>query len=535
MKIVTKIILGSALFGLLLLGVLIHHVVVVRGMASATERLSAVQLSAATTIVEQVRTIDELEEHASKFIVTQDPAYLDRLDELRQTFGRRLRRLAALRAPEQEPVETDRLAALWAASPLSADSPDELAARLGPEDPDRGLALWGERFGQLRRQARRVLDATQAAIVEQGERAAAEAGRTVAIAWVLAAGTLALGLLVGGMIIRSINEPLGRLAEATQAVAEGRFSHEVPTSGSDELSGLGQHFNAMVQRLGELDRTKQEFLSRVSHELKTPIVTILETNQLLLDRIPGSLNTKQQRLLELTQESCRRLSGSITKLLDLSRMNASDIRYRFEDVDLASVVGRTVTRFEGLGRERGIDIEERTAPETIDCRCDPERMAQVVENLLENALKFSPRGSTVRVELWSGSEVAARLPPSWRQRGSFLPETAAMLTIADAGAGVPDDQKSRIFEKFHQVDGDQVSGGKGVGLGLAMCREIVEAHHGAIWVEDNHPTGSVFYLVLPAAGVGALEEREDRARVLEQGHGESARPEPAWHGLRHDH
>jgi two-component system sensor histidine kinase GlrK len=273
-------------------------------------------------------------------------------------------------------------------------------------------------------------------------------------------------------------------------VAAGRFTLQLDASGGDELAEVAASFNHMVRQLRELDELKSDFLSHVSHELATPLVAMRETNELVLDGLAGPLTAEQVRMLELNRDGALRLSAMIRRVLDLSRLEAGAMEYDFRTMEVGSLLRTAVDEFAAAAKERRIGLELSLPPDKVRVRCDCDRLLQVWENLLSNAIKFGPPGSCVRVSLEipaAGPVLASRLR---RPAGG-----RAVVTVSDEGPGVPEEQRQRIFEKFHR---GSRQGSHGFGLGLAISREIVTAHGGRMWVQPNEPCGTVFGVELAA-------------------------------------
>jgi two-component system sensor histidine kinase GlrK len=313
-------------------------------------------------------------------------------------------------------------------------------------------------------------------------------------AWWGGATSLTLAVLLSLGLWIYTSGPLRRLNRGTQEIAGGNFNHRIPVGGGGELTKLAEDFNKMASKLGEVDELKKEFISHVSHELKGPLAAIQETHLILLDRIPGPLTEKQAHLLELSQQSANRLSAMIGNLLGVSRFEAGSMHYQFEVHDAAAVTCDVVDELSALAEEKDLDVRLEFAPVTT-LSCDPERLREVVANLVGNAYKFSPRGGTVKVG-WRVVDVPPGRSPAGRE-GAKPPYL--LLSVEDEGPGVPDAHKEGIFEKFYQVRRRTRTKGQGVGLGLAIARKIVEAHGGCIWVEDGEARGSRFQAVFPGA------------------------------------
>lgn len=506
MKVASKVAVGSGILLLVLGAAMVYQLTLVRGLVGVHRELSTAKTRAAKIALDAIGVIEEMEESVRKLYVSRDRRYATKIDSLRRTFGDGLGELLLLRVSGEEEARLARLSAAWRALPATPAS--EEATDL--VDPLRTLRDETEAF----------LAAVEEGIDAQVEDSATTSDVALGIALAVVAAAVAVSLLVVGLTVRSINEPLRRLIAGTRAVAEGEFDVELDTSRGDEFSHLAADFNVMVNRLGELDEMKRELLSHVSHELKTPLATLQETQRILLEELPGPLNEGQRRLLELNLKSSERLSRLISKLLDLSRLEAGELAYDFAVCDLGELVTDAVTELGPWAREHQVGVETRLPSEPFEIRCDGDRLIQVVENLVENAIKFSPPESVVRVRLRFAATPPTGLPsetlPSalyGREGGSG----AVLVTVSDSGPGVPDAEKKKIFEKFHQAGPRRGGSVGGAGLGLAICHGIVEAHQGAIWVTDNSPAGSIFWLLLPASGPRAARPADGDSEARSTG------------------
>jgi signal transduction histidine kinase len=255
--------------------------------------------------------------------------------------------------------------------------------------------------------------------------------------------------------------------------------------------------------LNELDALKKDFVSHVSHELKSPLASMREILQLMLEQIPGPLTDKQKRLLELNLQSEYRLTAMIRNLLDLSRIEAGVMEYEIKRQDLIPLVQNALAEIEVQAGEKQIQIKTTFQEEPLPVACDAASIIQVVVNLVGNAVKFSPKRGMVQLSVEATQKIPEGVPRYWRTRVMNLGEEKVYgcITVADCGPGIPDAEKERVFERFHQVKQDKKTPGQGVGLGLAISHTIIEAHRGAIWVEDNPGGGSRFFLLLPAGGL----------------------------------
>src|SRR5262249_51771107 len=202
-------------------------------------------------------------------------------------------------------------------------------------------------------------------------------------------------IVVALLFVRSIDEPLRRLVEGTRAIAKGQFWHRLPARGNDEFAELAHDFNVMTEKLGELDQMKKDFVSHVSHDLKAPLASIRQIMHLLLQEIPGSLNDQQKELLRLSYDSSERLAAMVGNLLDLSRMEAGSMEYDMARHDLVALAAGVIREFDVQARNKNIRLRLESGLPSVFAECDRDRIVQVIGNLFENALKFSPPGSDI--------------------------------------------------------------------------------------------------------------------------------------------
>lgn len=457
------------------------------------------------TTSDQLEELDRMEEMASKLAVTGDYRYRAGLDDAYRAFDATLRLGNALPSAAAERVQRGKLIELWI--PVASDVVAlEAATATRSSTAEARLDTLLQRVQALRVQSRRVAAASRGVIRARLARSDADSREAERFSIGIAGAALLISVLVAFWIVRSIARPLGRLRQGTKVIAEGRFDYRLETDRDDEFAELARDFNRMTERLAELDRVKRDFVSGVSHDLKTPLASMQETNRILLDGVTGELSQKQRRLLELSLESGQRLSGMIGKILESARTEGGGGPER-ERRDLRELVRRSMQLATPALLERQVALRSDLAPEPVEIECDADRMLRVVDNLLENAAKFSPPGGAVRVGVRTAYTLPRGTPAADRQRlAPHVTGGVALLTVEDEGPGVRDQEKERIFERFYQAAGARKVRNHGVGLGLAICRQTVDEHGGAIWVEDAEPRGSRFVVALPHAAAPVAPE-----------------------------
>ena len=501
MKVVTKLRAAFALYITLLGVLLIYHVSTVRRAVATGHQLTELTSRVRATSTVQVTRVAQLSENAAKYTVTQDSGYLDKFRQLSNAYASELRHLQSLSLSGEEKQEVGILASEWE----SIGDPTGRLASFGKvqsySDRQDSLSVLQSALDALQLQTQRVGEASQAIMGEELERSASAATLAEQVSLLAAIGILFLTVVISAIIARSISEPLHRLTEGTHRVAEGQFDYRLDTTRNDEFAQVAQAFNTMTRRLGALDSMKRDFVTGVSHDLKTPLSSMQETISVLLDEVPGKLTDKQRTLLLLNRQSGDRLAGMLAKLLNLSRLEAG-LEPDLQVTDGAQILRRAVGQVEGARADRGLRIDLVLPDHRLLIECDYDRILQVLDNLLENAIKFSPPGGEVIVKMESVRERPPEIPPArWGLVHAARKQASVMwITVSDDGPGVPDTEKERIFDRFYQTISGRAVRDRGVGLGLAICREIVTTHGGAIWLADNPAgDGSVMNVLLPGA------------------------------------
>jgi signal transduction histidine kinase len=294
---------------------------------------------------------------------------------------------------------------------------------------------------------------------------------------------VAAALVLGFLLSQSVAAPLRNIARAARSVARGNYLQRVPATGPREVRDLAANFNRMSEEVQRSQQLLRDFLANISHELKTPLTSIRGFSQALVDgtiddrsgieRSARVINTESNRVLRLVEE-----------LLDLSRIESGQASMLQEEVDVAELFDHVSEVFELRAEDSGVElVVAKPGPARI--RGDFDRLGQVLNNLLDNAFRHTPRGGVVRL----AAEPSAG--------GAFH-----RISIADSGTGIARDDIPHLFERFYR--GTNGSGnGKGYGLGLAITREIIRAHGGDIWAQSEPGRGTVFTFTLPTAGLAA--------------------------------
>lgn len=306
-------------------------------------------------------------------------------------------------------------------------------------------------------------------------------GGTEGLIWqvvVVAAAALALAALSAFVYVRSIMRPLKQVTTAAGRMADGDFDARVEISGgTPEVEELSRAFNTMADKLGETESSRREFVANVSHELRSPITSISGFVQGMED---GTIPAEEHaHYLAVVSDETRRLSKLIGDLLALSRLERDDAALTFSEFDICEMLRRAIIRRMNDLEERRMEVACEFEADSMMVRADSDRIEQVVVNLLDNAIKFTPDGGRIVLK-------------SRMERGLCL------ITVADNGTGILPEDRPRVFDRFFTADRAHTAG-KGTGLGLSICQRILQMHGQQIRLEDT-TIGAAFTFTLERAG-----------------------------------
>ena len=332
-----------------------------------------------------------------------------------------------------------------------------------------------------------------------------------------AVGTLALGIsvLVAAAMALRVTTPLRRLTDASRALAGGDLTSRIPRAdvraGSSELAALATQFNAMADQLEasvemirrDRDRSR-DFLADVSHELRTPIAALLTFNELLTEHAGGDPAARAE-FLNNSRIQLERLDWLAQNLLELSKLDSGLVLLDLRPDDLRAAVESAVEQARPAARRRGVGLRLDLAPVPIRLRHDPQRIGQVVTNLVGNAIKFTEPGGSVDVRVSASAEGGAR------------------IEVTDTGVGIEPAELPRIFERFYRGSRANEARGSGSGLGLAIVRSIVDMHRGTVEVVSRLGAGTTVTVTLPAdprredgaAPAGSTDAPADLAKMVD--------------------
>ncbi|MGA1839136.1 MAG: sensor histidine kinase [bacterium] len=351
---------------------------------------------------------------------------------------------------------------------------------------------------------------------------------------VLTFALIMLDFLVTVIVIlilsNKFTDPIISLSTMAKEIGEGHWGKRIDISSQDEIGQLAGTFNQMSRsildrekqiekaqeelkkrdeilvktnrELERLNELKSDFLSTVSHELKTPLTAIKGYVSLMKNSKIGPVNQQQYKCLVIADERVDHLNNLISDLLDLSKIEANQYAIKSKQDDLAQLIRNTVSSLSPIFKNKKLNLEVLIPQGLSPVYMDAPKINQVLTNLLSNAVKFTPSGGDIKVSLIQD------VSQNGGSGSGFV-----QVDISDTGIGLAPDQREKIFEKFYQVDHSPTREYDGTGLGLPIAKKIVELHGGKIWVKKRKGKGSTFSFTIPMAVEAGTMESEMMAET----------------------
>lgn len=289
--------------------------------------------------------------------------------------------------------------------------------------------------------------------------------------------SLAFSMLLALYLSGAISRPVKAVTAAARQMAAGDYQQEVKVKGPSEIRELAEDFNEMAERVRIAYELQENFVGNVSHELMTPLTSIEGFSQALMEGVSQS-EAERERSLEIINQESKRLVRVLRDLLLLSRIDAGELRTEKVRVDLTDLMRKIESLYRGRAEERGIEFAVETPAGDLSMMTDPDRLEQVLNNLLENALKYTEGGGKVTVSASSETD-------------------SVIFEVTDTGMGIEPEKLPHLFERFYRVEKSRSTRHGGVGLGLSICKELVEGLGGNISVQSLVGHGTRFTVTLP--------------------------------------
>lgn len=468
------ILLGFALAVLPLTVAIGHAVLTLQRLAHNSE----IAVQRATNAARATRQLGEaltfLERLLRQYLVLRDKALLEEYRQVRTDFRQIAGELIGLplAADAQERLssllEREGKLADWVAS-VESEGEDVVAAARVTADLTQQLNVMFDEADMVLAASRAVGD-TEVARMQQEAIAARDA------LWVTLLAAVPVALLIAWWFRRLIAAQIRQFDNAIRGLGRGDYVQPIMLAGPDDLAYLGQRLDWLRRRLAELEDQKSRFLQHVSHDLKTPLTAIREGSQLLGDGVTGSLNAQQKMIVAIMSQNSLRLQQLIEELLNFQESSLAGTTLDLQPVALDKLCDNVLREHRLAAVARGVSFQRELPPVQIEG--DASKLRVVIDNLLTNAVKYSPRDGVVRMTLTNDGETA-------------------VVDVVDEGGGVPEAEREKIFDPFFRGTRPRADGVEGSGLGLAIAREYVLAHKGKIEVVNDGKGGGHFRVSLP--------------------------------------
>ncbi|HEU4760275.1 MAG TPA: ATP-binding protein [Dehalococcoidia bacterium] len=292
--------------------------------------------------------------------------------------------------------------------------------------------------------------------------------------WISGGLTAAVALVLAILLARQITGPLRRLAGATADIAGGRLDRRIERPGNDEVGQLARAFNGMAEALQRQEQLRRSLMADIAHELRTPLSVLRGNLEAMQD---GLLQPTPDQVVVLHDQSLA-LSRLVEDLRTLSLASAGHLELRRQPADVGELARTAASELDALAREREINLSVQAPPGLPSAAVDRDRLGQVLRNLLDNALRYTPPGGRVDVEVKGQAK-------------------QVIVSVADTGSGIAPEDLPHVFDRFYRADGSRARATGGSGLGLAIVKQLIEAHGGHVWAESEAGRGSVFSFSLP--------------------------------------
>lgn len=420
-----------------------------------------------------------MEENEKKFRILKKKDYLDFFTEARKGFEEGLQNVLALK-PQGYTISPQWNAVFDAYRSFNITAQDDKSKSKENKPtiwiPEKTINNWIELISAARLDNQVEVEAATRELNERGRASVHNALIGLGISSVV-------GLIGVVYLAYSMIRPLRELMRGIRSVSKDRYSKPVKIHSKDELGELAGAFNEMSDRLRQEERLRSDFISMLSHEIRTPLTSIRESVNMVGEEVMGPITTRQRRFLEIAGDEIGRICDLLNHLMQASRLEPSALKMQHEPVDSYSLVMTCFESLRTVAESKEVDMVSDVSPDTPDVMGDSQYLQQVFLNLIGNAIKFSDAHSQVVVKATSAPR-----------------NSQVTFHVIDNGPGILDEDQDKLFNKFYRAPSvrDHLDG---VGLGLSITKNIVDAHGGTIWVESQFGQGSTFSFTLRMAPV----------------------------------
>ncbi|MBW1892456.1 MAG: HAMP domain-containing histidine kinase [Deltaproteobacteria bacterium] len=343
--------------------------------------------------------------------------------------------------------------------------------------PEKQINEWIDQLSRIRNENEKNVEASTRKLNQLGQISARNS--LIGLGFSSVVGLIGILFLSYSMI-----RPLRELIRGIRSVSRVQPGVPIKIRSSDEFGELAHAFNEMSDQLKEEERMRSDFISMLSHEIRTPLTSTRESVNMIAEEVMGSINERQRKFLEIASVEIGRICDLLNHLMKVSRLESSALKIHNRPFNALELAEGCVRRLEHIAEKRNIRFEVMKNKKLPDTMGDPDYLQRVFHNLLDNAIKFSGRGSLIKISI-----------------NPDKTDKNLVFSVSDNGPGIPKEEQSLIFNKYYQTK-ESRDHMDGVGLGLNISKSIVRAHKGEIWVESKEGEGSTFYFTIPVVKKG---------------------------------
>jgi signal transduction histidine kinase len=443
-----------------------------RGIVNISREVVKVRFEVHSISQNLVDSLLSMEENQKKYDVLRQDNYKEYFASAFQDYRRNLSSIQWFSYPGSE---------VWASlqndfekSFPQASDPAELVKAQPPWVPQEKLNAWREAILAAKLVNERSIESSMRELYVWSERA-------VRAGMIGLGVSMAVALLGSAYLTYSLFRPLRELRRGIRAFTLDGKLESVRVISRDELGELAQAFNEMTARLKEEEKMRTDFIDMLSHEIRTPLTSIRESVNLMREQVLGEVSERQKRFLDIASSEMDRISKLLARLMQVSSMSSRFISLSFKPMDPVLLLHETVDKAMPPAEAKKIGISAHAVSDVPSVMADTEHLGQALLNLIGNAVKFSPPGSTV--------EASLQLADGGNQ---------LLFSVVDSGPGIPEGEQPLVFNKYYR--GEELKNtADGIGLGLSIAKNIVEAHGGKIWLSSRPGRGSTFFFTIPIA------------------------------------
>lgn len=460
------LLIGFALAMLPLLFAFINAAVYLDRLAEQSRNTVTQSVQATRASRELMENLNLMERSARQYFVLHDKQLLDNLSHAHEQFGISLHALQQLGISRQQRENLGKL----------ENRADSLYQEIMQVEPDKAVAASSiSQFLQIAEFSQTILLEINKQIDLESSKLAVTAESTQRMLISQTITLLPVALIVAAVITFLVAQPIRRMDAAIKRLGEGDYQEPISIDGPGDLRALGERLNWLRSQLDGLEQQKQRFLRHVSHELKTPLTAIREGSELLSEEIGGALNPQQKEITGILRESSLRLQKMIENLLNYSAVQHQPPALKLTTNDMGQLLEEVISSYALTLSSKQIHLNRELHACTL--QADREKLHTIIDNLVSNAIKYTPAGGSILLKTWTDN-------------------THAIFEIHDGGPGVMAADRARLFDPFYKGNGIYESLVSGSGLGLSIAKEYVDAHGGEITLLASDQ-GAHFRISLP--------------------------------------